>query len=341
MLIFQNQYADLTSSVLACSIDRSFPAGTNFQLRTISGRRYWYARLPDGSQKYLGPDKPPLSEIVASERDLKVLDSENRAIIRSFRANGFPLPGDNPGRVLASLSDSGFFRLRGVLVGTLAYQTYLPMFGENIRAFHSNLAKSGAMAASRTGDLDFALFHSIAIAIDDKLDAPFMDAIGKAEAFEQIPAFLGDGMLPQWRDKRSGLRVDLLTPFVPPLEEDNAWLPTISASGVKLMFLDFLIYEEIPAVVLHGSGIAVNVPQPHRYAVHKLIISQERRNPVKREKDLIQAYALLRHLLGNDRARIKEVYQEALDRGPGWRRRIRMALKSGALPDKIVNDLSF
>jgi hypothetical protein len=50
-------------------------------------------------------------------------------------------------------------------------------------------------------------------------------------------------------------------------------LPALKTNAQPLRFLDFLIRDPAPAVVLHGSGIYVHVPAPERYAVHKLILS--------------------------------------------------------------------
>jgi hypothetical protein len=40
--------------------------------------------------------------------------------------------------------------------------------------------------------------------------------------------------------------------------------------------MEYLIENPLPAVILHGSGVLARVPQPARYAVHKLIVAQKR-----------------------------------------------------------------
>ena len=72
-------------------------------------------------------------------------------------------------------------------------------------------------------------------------------------------------------------------------------LSALQTDAQALRFLDFLIREPEPAVLLYGPGIYVNVPAPQRYAIHKLIVSRRRREgAAKRDKDLHQAEALHR-----------------------------------------------
>ena len=76
-----------------------------------------------------------------------------------------------------------------------------------------------------------------------------------------------------------GYRVELLTPHQGADErgDDLVPLPSLPGLGAQpLRFLDYLLYGEVPTVVLHGPGIAVNVPAPERYAVHKLIVATRR-----------------------------------------------------------------
>ena len=65
-----------------------------------------------------------------------------------------------------------------------------------------------------------------------------------------------------------------------------------------LRYLDFLLYQEVNAVALHGAGVPINVPDPTRFALHKLIVAQLRhqgvaRSAAKSRKDLQQAQALI------------------------------------------------
>ena len=97
----------------------------------------------------------------------------------------------------------------------------------------------------------------------------------------------------------------------------------LNAAAEPLRFLDFLIEDPISAVMIAGTPCLVRVPQPSRYALHKLIVSQERDATAadKKKKDLKQARALF-SLLREDRPGDIQIAWEALSaRGRGWVKR--------------------
>jgi hypothetical protein len=107
------------------------------------------------------------------------------------------------------------------------------------------------------------------------------------------------------------------------------------ASADPLRFLDFLIREPVRTMLLHRSGVPVVVPDPSRYAVHKLIVASRRhtdgQGPAKREKDVRQAALLFEALQQTRRsADLALVYNEAWERGPAWQEGIRTG--NGMLP---------
>ena len=105
------------------------------------------------------------------------------------------------------------------------------------------------------------------------------------------------------------------------------------ASAQPISFLDFLLYEPVRAVVLHGAGVPVVVPAPERYAVHKLIVGSRHRNDrdgtAKSGKDRRQAQALMEALIDLRRtADLADAYMEAFNRGPAWREAMKEGLFS-------------
>ena len=79
--------------------------------------------------------------------------------------------------------------------------------------------------------------------------------------------------------------------------------------------------DPVETAVLHGGGILVNVPAPARYAVHKLIVSRDRKvNPEKGLKDRVQATQLIHILAQDDPFALREAYAEAHGRGEAWRK---------------------
>jgi hypothetical protein len=100
-------------------------------------------------------------------------------------------------------------------------------------------------------------------------------------------------------------------------------LPSLPSLGAQpLRFLDYLLHGEVPTAVLHGPGIAVNVPAPERYAVHKLIVAARRSwaGRVKAAKDAAQAGNLIRALVATRQGdSLRDAWDDAAGRGPHWR----------------------
>jgi Nucleotidyltransferase/Protein of unknown function (DUF1488) len=93
---------------------------------------------------------------------------------------------------------------------------------------------------------------------------------------------------------RGGIRVDFVTPNEGTDTDTPRMLPALNTNAQPWRFLDFLIRDPAPAIVLHGSGIYVHLPSPERYAVHKLILYLYRPAAIaKRDKDLRQALRIL------------------------------------------------
>jgi hypothetical protein len=93
---------------------------------------------------------------------------QRRAMVSALLQPRTGIKGPDPttGRVLEALSDAGVFRMRAVVVGTAAYQTYAGLLGVK-------LADTNAM----TSDLDLAQFQTISIAVEDSIDVPFLDVL--------------------------------------------------------------------------------------------------------------------------------------------------------------------
>ena len=100
------------------------------------------------------------------------------------------------------------------------------------------------------------------------------------------------------------------------------------AAAFPLRFLDFLIYQPIRAVMLHGAGVPVLIPSPERYAIHKLIVAtrrkEERDITAKSAKDRLQARSIFEAMIANrQNADLASAFMEAWDRGDHWSAAIR------------------
>ncbi len=90
-------------------------------------------------------------------------------MVRALRAGGIPTPDGLSGNVLAALAEAGAFRLRAVVVGSLAFQCYLPMLGFRAPG-----------AAARTGDVDIGQFPAVSIAVDDRIEPDLLSVLKSA-----------------------------------------------------------------------------------------------------------------------------------------------------------------
>jgi len=93
--------------------------------------------------------------------------------------------------------------------------------------------------------------------------------------------------------KKNKMKIDFLTTMVGKPDHKPVLLQGAGVYAEPLRFLDYLIKEPQEAVVLTRNGVLVSVPQSARYALHKCMIYQYRRDDAKREKDLLQAESIL------------------------------------------------
>lgn len=169
----------------------------------------------------------------------------------------------------------------------------------------------------QTSDIDIAQFGDMSVAIEDK--TPPVIEILKAidSSFRAVPTIHANQITSYAAD--GGLRVDFLTPNVGADTDAPQPLPALQTDAQPLRFLDFLIYDAEPAVLLHDTGVYVNVPTPQRYALHKLIISNRRlQGSGKRDKDIRQAEALIDLLSEKRPSDLRAVWDEAFEQRK-WR----------------------
>jgi hypothetical protein len=316
-LPIQTMYAELSERAQLGQMAEDFDPAGLFVKRTLTGRVYWYFRSAtvggNRHDKYVGPDSPELAQRVVRHRAEKSGYKERRTLVSALIRSGLRGPDARTGRILEALAKAGVFRMRAVVVGTAAYQTYPGLIGARLPA-------TNAM----TDDLDLAQFRGISIAIEDEVDVPFLDILrGVDPDFQPLAPVFAPG-----RASRFALgdryRVDILTPMQGPPDDSPVALPALKADAQPLRFLDFLIYREVQAVSLWGAGIPINVPAPERFALHKLLVSRLRlttsQSQAKAAKDIRQAGELIAVLAGQRPYELRDIWEELTDRGPKWRR---------------------
>jgi hypothetical protein len=310
-LLVQTTYAELLERCAATSFDTAFSEPGTFTPKTVNGRRYWYfqTNTAEGrSQRYVGPESPELTERIDRHKQARDDERERRALVSTLvRSFGLPAPIPQIGELILGLAKAGVFRLRSVLIGTVAYQCYSAMLGLRLPS-----------ASLQTSDVDIAQFANVSVLVEDRTP-PMLTLLKELdESFREVPHTAGPRFTTSYI-ARGGLRVDFLTPNEGPDTDRPRKLAALQTDAQPLRFLDFLIHEPEQAVVLHGSGVCVLVPAPERYAVHKLIVSERRPAAVpKRDKDLQQARVLIEALAEKRPENLKGVWEAAYQRGRKW-----------------------
>jgi hypothetical protein len=195
----------------------------------------------------------------------------------------------------------------------------------------------------QTGDVDIAQFKNVSVAVGEKTPPAIEVLKGIDKTFRPVPHIHNERNATSYINK-AGFSVDFLTPNEGPDTDVPQRLAAFQTDAEPLRFLDYLIHDPEPAVVLHEAGIYVLVPTPERYAVHKLIVSRRRRpGAAKQEKDIQQAAALL-DILGQKRPyELKAAWEVAFQRGEKWRQLLgeglsRLPPATRDLTLKLVNE---
>lgn len=327
---YQTLYSELAQRALDASFSSDFSVDGRFIVMESRGRKYWYfdtAKKNGGKhRRYVGPvDDDEITRRVERFKDLKADVRARRKLVSTLvREAHLPRPEAYAGDIVEALALAGFFRLRGLLVGTVAFQCYSALLGARL-----------PNTAMQTADADFAQFHSISVEVEDEMP-PILDVLRSVDkTFREIP-HQTDSRQSTAFVSRSGYRVEFLTPNT--RSEEHGGRPTPmpalgGASAQPLRFLDFLIHQPVRAVLLHKAGVPVLVPAPERYAVHKLIVSSRRRKDgdgtAKANKDRLQAATLMSAMMETRRGdALAEAYVEAWERGPAWKETITESLRS-------------
>lgn len=318
----QTAYAQLLEAALVTDQYRTVAdLRGSFARKTVKGAAYWYYQTTEPSGKlrqiYVGPE----GDAVASLRLQKQLPGASARLgpfARSAAALGCAEILPRHARVLERLSEYGFFRAGGVLIGTHAFLSFGNMLGVRWTD------------AERTDDVDFAhAGKSLSIALPTNVELDTDQAIRS----------LGMGFLPN-RELRTALGASYLNPREPEFGLD--FLTTLHRGGDKpfnhprlgvamqpLKFMEYVLQDVQQAVVFSGDTVVlVNVPSPARYALHKLIVLDERTGAyaTKSAKDLRQAGALLARLKDLRKSDVDRAWKDLISRDKGWRSRVKPAL---------------
>ena len=321
----QTAYAELFEMAQVAEAARSpaFVTGT-IARKTIKGSKYAYLAFKeiDGSKReyYLGPDGPAIAAIEAARKSgapaLEAVARQASAAVAQGCSATPPLHF----RIVKRLADYQFFRAGGLLVGThafLALGNQLGVaWGDGTRTLDLDFAHHGP-----GGNVDVALPANLKVDTDDalhSLELGFLPALGGAK-----------GLATQYASQREpGLRIDFLT--AKRRSDQPVGAPDLGIALEPLKFMGYLMEESGQAVLLdREDAVVLNLPNPARYGLHKLLVAYERgAKNRKYDKDILQALALIEWHLARAPRALKGAWDDLASRGPGWIKRARHSLRA-------------
>lgn len=203
---------------------------------------------------------------------------------RELAKLGYQLAPPKAYGVAAAIYNAGLFQEGLTLVGSHAYGVLLNTLGIKASGY-------------RTDDVDLSRHHLLAVPPMNLASLLMQTGID----FVPVPPFNHGDPPTSWKERGpSQLRVDLLVPS-PDDEIAFVRVPELNAYATTLPLLDYLLEDTFIGALASRHGVVpVRVPDPARFAIHKMATSQMRVNFFDKSlKDLEQASSLLAMLEEN------------------------------------------
>ena len=316
----QTLYAELMELLLTYGTHRSIGHLPGcFTTKSIKGEVYYYYQYspPGGDlrQVYIGKKSSILDKVVRDflkEREGLKSDIEHvQRLCAQLRIGGAIVSDAVSSRVLKALEESGIFHLGGVLVGTHAFTVIGNLLGVR---WHG--------AAIRTEDIDIARERELSVAIP-LIHAGIPVVLERLKmGFLPVPPLNPKDPSTSFKVRGKALRVDILTPQRKE-ESGPVSIPILNTAAQPMRYLDYLIENPEWGAVIDGGGVLVKVPNPARFAFHKLIVSRLREvtSQDKAQKDVMQASQVFSVLADDRPGDLVLAWDEIKRRGRGWVKR--------------------
>lgn len=287
------QYSELMQNCVQPVSDGS---NLSFKSKKINGKRYWYLYISIGKTRrehYLGEETTELLDRIEDEKALWQSNVDDRdlrtRLVNMLIGGGMSPLNKDEGKVLTLLERNGVFLAGAALVGTLAFRAYSNMLGVSWQS------------DAGTQDVDIAMDNRYLLAIPrPKTPVNLRQLIlDSGMGFIEVPTLNPKQPSTSFRIRNRDFRVDVLAPMRGRETTRPVRLDQFGTYATPLRYLDYLLEDIQPAVLLYGHGVMINVPAPGRFAVHKCAISQKRGSgsAAKIRKDLSQAEQVFRALL--------------------------------------------
>lgn len=266
--------------------------------RSGTGHEYWYRSyypLPKKrSEEFVGP----VSDQTAYEAmEYRIaFSSWTNKQVSALSKLGYQVADKGAASVLVELCNRRIFAAGLVVVGTLAYMSWLNEFG--------------AMAtAARTQDIDLARRQRLKLATT----IPFLSSMQATQLpFARVPGTpCTEPSTSVKLPGAEGLRVDILAPG--PVLGDIVAVPELEWHAQTIPHYEYLLEGSRAAAMLAGGHcVPIMLPEATRMIWHKLYSSTQRaKEPAKAEKDLVQALTLAAILIEQDSVPLRESFRGA------------------------------
>jgi hypothetical protein len=301
------------------------------------GRVYWYWQVstPAGNRKALiGRDseetRATIAKLESQRQDqAELLDGLKRASA-AFLASGGMANEPSHFRVMDKLAMAGLFRKGLVLVGSHGFVSLGNALGVR---WGSHM---------KTTDMDFARSQSIAMAVPvdsgETLSVP--DVAKSADSsFLLVPGLDLREASSTLMSRRTKVRIDFLTPLKPRQKPGTRYFSDIGIAATPLRFMDYLLSgQNFKGLIVGNYAIPVTLPEPARFAVHKLIIARERGpdGDMKAIKDLRQADEMIQALLAFGK---EAEILDAIASARKWSRALANVSKSVDIPNGLSDQV--
>ena len=308
--------------------------GISFVKKNNKGRVYWYLQLTVGnrtSQHYLGAESPELLRQIEKQKNLweaSAPDKEKRQqLVGMLRAAGVPVLRGAEARVLELLDESGIFIAGGVIVGSHAFSAYQQMLGAR---WPGDITK--------TMDVDISGSDALKIAVPERKVDLRKSLIQANMGFFEVPMLDHRSPSTSYSIRGKQLKVDVIVPMHGKPNSEPVYLKPLNTYATPVRFLDYLLENTEPVVLLTPSGVLAHVPSPAHFAVHKLVLSQRRpaAESLKSKKDLAQSASVLSILIRDRPDDIRAAVDDASQQPEKFWRQLKQGIK--LLPDKITVD---
>lgn len=329
----QTLYAELSERLRALEAARSFASLSGmFAKKQVREGHYWYFKTSEGAagqrEYFIGPDDRATRAVMkaysAGRSEAQAAQADVDRLCAMLRLGGAMLTDTPSARVIAGLASAGVFRVGAVLVGTHAFIVL------------GNLLGMRWESALRTQDIDLAANRALHMIVPQiEADLPkALDALNMG--FLPVPGLNPKSPETSFKVRGKALRVDLLTPARGARDGKPVNIQRLRAAAQPLELLDYLLEAPVAAPLVNGGASLVNVPDPARFALHKLMVSGRRQvfEQTKACKDRQQAAEIIATLYEDRRGDLGLAVKALNKRPDAWRTRLKRELAK--LPDELA-----